>query len=369
MFKVFSFFSFIVFIFIIKSYSQTNDGQADLAYSQIGLPSNYVSIISDPSSQIYDDFSITSDWYIYKVIVVGADVSSSNNSFDVYFYNNDNGVPGALIYSAINQIYTISMLTWDIYQVTITLEIPAKLNLGDYFLSVRTFWWNQIEGSYGGAALSSPDGTTWVPVGPNSLTEYTDMYFELYGNSVTPVELTSFSATANDDNVVLSWITATETNNSGFDIQRSKDGEFETIGFVEGNGTTTEPQVYSFIDEEVVTGKYKYRLKQIDFDGTFEYSNEVEIEITTPSIFSLEQNYPNPFNPSTKIKYSLPQSSNVEIKIYDVLGKESATLVSEYKPAGSYEIQFDASLLPSGTYFYQIHAGSFLETKKMILMK
>ncbi len=192
-----------------------------------------------------------------------------------------------------------------------------------------------------------------------------------------PVELTSFSATVNDDNVELSWITSTETNNQGFEIQRSKDGKFETIGFVDGHGTTTETQVYSFIDKNLITGKYNYRLKQIDFDGTFEYSNVIEVEVTSPSTFSLEQNYPNPFNPNTKIRYTIPnviasetkQTQFVSLKIYDVLGNEVATLLNEHTPSGSYEVEFDASNLPSGTYFYQLRAGSFIETKKMIVLK
>ncbi|MCZ7614790.1 MAG: T9SS type A sorting domain-containing protein [Ignavibacteriaceae bacterium] len=192
-----------------------------------------------------------------------------------------------------------------------------------------------------------------------------------------PVELTSFSAVVNDDNVELCWITSTETNNQGFEIQRSKDGKFETIGFVDGHGTTTETQVYSFIDKNLITGKYNYRLKQIDFDGTFEYSNVIEVEVTSPSTFSLEQNYPNPFNPNTKIRYTIPnviasetkQTQFVSLKIYDVLGNEVATLLNEHTPSGSYEVEFGASNLPSGTYFYQLRAGSFIETKKMIVLK
>jgi hypothetical protein len=202
------------------------------------------------------------------------------------------------------------------------------------------------------------------------------MYFELWG-TIVPVELTSFSAIVNDDNVELSWITATETNNQGFEIQRSKDGEFETIGYVEGHGTTTESQAYSFQDKNVVTGNYNYRLKQIDFDGTSEYSNVIEVEVRSPSTFSLEQNYPNPFNPSTKIRYSVAnvisngakQSTIVALKVYDVLGNEIATLVNEEKPAGSYEVEFFADGLTSGIYFYKLQTGSYSETKKMILMK
>ncbi len=193
--------------------------------------------------------------------------------------------------------------------------------------------------------------------------------------SVVPVELTSFTANTNGSNVNLNWSTGTEINNSGFEIQRLKDSkiennkDWEIIGFVTGNGTTTETQSYSFTDDNLGSGKYLYRLKQIDFDGTFEYSNEVEVIINVPEKFELSQNYPNPFNPSTKIKYQIADSNPVSLKIYDVLGNEVVSLVNEVQSSGNYEVTFDASLLSSGTYFYKLQAGSFVETKKMILIK
>ena len=149
-------------------------------------------------------------------------------------------------------------------------------------------------------------------------------------------------------------------------------------------GTTTEPQTYFYKDENLSAAKYQYRLKQIDFDGTFEYSDIVEVEILPPAKFSLEQNFPNPFNPVTTIKYSIPnvtlsgvEGSRVQLKIFDVLGNEVAILVDEYKPAGKYEIEFNANKLSSGVYYYQLKAGdpssgsgqSFIQTRKMILLK
>jgi hypothetical protein len=133
---------------------------------------------------------------------------------------------------------------------------------------------------------------------------------------------------------------------------------------------------YSFIDENVSTGTYQYRLKQVDFDGSHTYSDIVEVDVTGPTQFSLEQNYPNPFNPTTKIRYQIPASLNpsqggtlVQLIVYDVLGNEIATLVNEEKTAGNYELEFDATGLPSGVYFYQLNAGNYIETKKMLLMK
>jgi hypothetical protein len=185
---------------------------------------------------------------------------------------------------------------------------------------------------------------------------------------VIPVELSSFTAITNGNEITLHWTTATELNNLGFEVQRSsKDKEFSTVGFVEGNGTTTEQQSYNFSDRNLNTGKYYYRLKQVDYDGSFEYSNMVEVEIT-PSSFSLSQNYPNPFNPSTMIKYSIPTSEFVTLKVFDVLGNEVATLVNEEKPAGGYEVEFNGKY-SSGVYFYKLQIGSFVETKKMVLMR
>jgi len=142
---------------------------------------------------------------------------------------------------------------------------------------------------------------------------------------------------------------------------------------VNGQGTSTELKHYTFINENLLSGKYAYRLKQIDFDGSYKYSNIIEVE-TNPVSFVLEQNYPNPFNPVTKIKYSIPTSVNgdwsgVSLKVYDVLGNEVAVLVDEVKEAGKYEITFDASELSSGIYLYRLEAGSFIKIFKMMLIK
>jgi hypothetical protein len=195
-----------------------------------------------------------------------------------------------------------------------------------------------------------------------------------------PVELVSFTSEVINYNVSLNLTTSTETNNQGFEIERKEapskspptgltSGEWVKIGFVEGYGTTTEPQFYSFIDESLQPGIYQYRLKQIDFDGSFEYSIVVEVIIQGPTEFSLSQNYPNPFNPATSLQYSVSSRQIVSLKVYDLLGNEIATIVNEEKPAGEYEVEFNGIELSSGIYFYQLKAGSFIETKKMILLK
>ena len=191
---------------------------------------------------------------------------------------------------------------------------------------------------------------------------------------IIPVELTSFTASTNENQVTLNWSTASEINNHGFEIQRSSNGEFVTVGFVEGHGTTTEIQSYSYTDREITEGSYGYRLKQIDFGGAYSYSDVIEVDVTNPKEFALYQNYPNPFNPSTNIEFSLAVDSKVSLKVFDILGQEVANLISSDLVAGSHSVDFNASLLNSGVYFYRIEATgidgtNFTNVKKMILTK
>jgi hypothetical protein len=191
-----------------------------------------------------------------------------------------------------------------------------------------------------------------------------------FDRSIIPVELTSFSASVFDGQVRLVWKTATEKNNSGFVIERSTNNlSYERIGFVEGMGTTTQTTSYSFFDKSALSGKYYYRLKQVDYNGAFEYSNVVEVDLGIPQKFELMQNYPNPFNPSTVIAYSLSANSLVTLKVYDVLGNEVSALVNQFQPAGSYQVTFNANNLADGVYFYTLTTDNFTSTKKMILLK
>jgi len=187
---------------------------------------------------------------------------------------------------------------------------------------------------------------------------------------VVPVELTSFTASVIENNVTLNWITATELNNSGFDVLRStEETVWEKIGFVAGFGTTTEIHSYSFVDENLASGQYTYRLKQVDYDGTFELSDVINVEVTNPVKYNLSQNYPNPFNPSTAIKFSLAEGGNVTLNVYNTLGEEVALLVNQIMESGTHEVNFDALNLNSGIYFYRIEAGDFSQVKKMTLLK
>ena len=185
-----------------------------------------------------------------------------------------------------------------------------------------------------------------------------------------PVELTSFTATANGKEVTLNWSTATELNNQGFEVQRKfGSNDFVTIGSVKGHGTTTSPNNYTYVDKLVDAGKYFYRLKQIDFGGKYEYSQTVEVNWSPFTTYKLEQNYPNPFNPTTTIGFGIPEKGNVKLSILNILGEEIKILLNEEKEAGYHSVDFDGSDLPSGVYFYQLKAGSFIETKKMVLLR
>ncbi len=237
-----------------------------------------------------------------------------------------------------------------------------------------------------GIYLSEDNGTTWKKVfdeRANAIAEDENgfiylgcpsgLYRILYSD--LPVELVSFSALVEENSVTLNWITATETNSSGFEVQRLQYSKierlqnWETIGFVEGKGTTTEANNYCFIDIELQSGTYKYRLKQIDFDGSFEHSQEIDVEIKAPLEFTLKQNYPNPFNPSTTISYQLPESGKVNLVVYDILGKEIVSLVNEYKTSGNYDVEFNTSTLPSGVYIYSLRLNDYSSVKKMTAVK
>ena len=197
-----------------------------------------------------------------------------------------------------------------------------------------------------------------------------DIGIIVYG--IIPVELTSFTAIAQNDDVILNWVTSTETNNLGFDVERrstKSNSSWQKLGFISGNGTTTEKSSYSFADKNPVEGKSYYRLKQIDFDGSSKIYNSVEVDFGTVKEYSLSQNYPNPFNPSTEINYSIAKSGNVTLKVYNLLGSEIATLVNGFMEAGKHSVKFDARDFTSGIYFYTIKADNFTSTRKMILMK
>lgn len=218
------------------------------------------------------------------------------------------------------------------------------------------------------ALNTTASGSTLTASG---LTTFSD--FGIGGDSLQnplPVELSSFISAVNGRNVTLNWSTSSEINNSGFDVERSFNNIWNKIGNISGNGTTNSQNSYTFTDRVLTSGIYYYRLKQMDFNGNFKYYNlSNEIQIGIPEKYDLSQNYPNPFNPSTRINYNIPEDSKVSLRIFDISGKEVNKLVDEFKTAGYYSVNFNASTLSSGIYFYTISAGNFITTKKMTLLK
>ncbi len=185
-----------------------------------------------------------------------------------------------------------------------------------------------------------------------------------------PVELSSFTTSVSGNSVTLNWKTATETNNSGFAVQRkTSNSGWTNISFVNGNGTSTQTHEYSYTDNNLETGKYSYRLKQVDLDGSFGYSNVVEANVETPARFELAQNYPNPFNPTTKIDFSVPANSNVKLTVYNVLGQQIAVLVNGFMKSGNHTADFNAAGFNSGLYFYKLESNGVSLVKKMMLVK
>lgn len=303
------------------------------------------------------------------------------NFFTTRFLNNDFG-----IIAGYNSPAPVASKTTDGGTTWIPLSLPSDYDGSSLwsvgFKDTSTFWLGGINGSI---YYTTDGGNSWTkskPVTGNTLYSFAvvgnDMWISgtqgtiLKGfvDPLIPVEMVSFNASVSGNSVNLVWKTATELNNKGFEVERKYEaGNWTKIAFVSGNGTTTETNVYSYTDNAVKNGKVSYRLKQVDFDGSFEYSDIVEANIGTPDKFELLQNYPNPFNPTTSIKYTLPAKSKVELRIYNILGKEVANLVNEMQDAGSYEVSFNASGLSSGVYFYELNAGSFNSKKKMVLIK
>ena len=186
-----------------------------------------------------------------------------------------------------------------------------------------------------------------------------------------PVELNSFTSTVINNTVKLNWTTATEVNSSSFDVEKTTINKENWISLssIKASGNSNSPKNYSFVDRNIISGKYNYRLKMVDNDGTFKYSTAIEANISEPYKFALEQNFPNPFNPSTTISFTLPLISRVVLSIYNELGQKVAELFNGEKAAGSHSIEWNAGNFNSGIYFYELKTEKYSLTKKLILMK
>ena len=252
----------------------------------------------------------------------------------------------------------------------ITTNSPVRIGFAGFPTGVSS-------GSYSNSYVLTAQQEAWLLSDSMYVNVHSNLFpggeirHQLIPDAPLPVELASFISEVSGNEVTLNWTTLKEINNAGFDIERklSVTSDWTKAGFVEGHGTVTGSNEYSFT-ETVSSGKYNYRLKQIDVNGNFEYfnlSNEVIVGI--PESYSLSQNYPNPFNPSTKINYSIKEEGNVNITLYNIYGKEVAVILNENRTAGFYNLQFNSSGLSSGVYFYKIISGNFTDTKRMTLVK
>ncbi|NUN10720.1 MAG: T9SS type A sorting domain-containing protein [Ignavibacteriaceae bacterium] len=236
-----------------------------------------------------------------------------------------------------------------------------------------------INGTEGNLYCGRYNGSSWallnaVDAGTNTLSGTVSAFSEFTGGqmSALPVELKSFSAKLVDGKPSLTWQTATEINNYGFDVERSTDkSNWSKIGFVQGAGNSNSPKNYNYTDNTAVSGKYFYRLKQVDTDGTFDYSPVVEVDMgILPGGYRLEQNYPNPFNPSTSIKFAFSKDTKAAIKVYNALGVEVREIYNGIAEAGRvYDIKFNAAGLSSGVYYYKLITPEKTDVRKMMLTK
>lgn len=305
--------------------------------------------------------------------------------YGIYFSDQNNGITSAAVFTGEGAISrtTDGGVNWS------TLPFFSNALYDLYFPALQTAFGYAV-GAAGIIIKTTDGGSSWTSQTSGTSSSLFDVTFanELTGYAVgengtilktntggeIPVELTSFSAKLEEKSVRISWKTATETNNRGFNIQR-KTGEnkWENLVFIQGYGTTSEEHTYSYndnLENLKYQGNIYYRLEQIDLDGSVNYSHIAEIDYSPkPEDYDLGQNYPNPFNPVTSIKYSLPEGSQVKLIVYDLLGNEVKSLVNQYEPAGSYSVKFNGANLTSGIYIYRLQAGDFISTKRMVLIK
>lgn len=288
-------------------------------------------------------------------------------------YNSGVNPPGTLTGQYSNGYWEITPTGGSGYTYDITLNYsPAILfNIADEN-NIKIAKRDGGNWDYLNNAIVNTTNKTVTAAGLNSFSQFA----LTSSDAPLPVELASFTSMAIRNEVILDWSTTLEINNSGFDIERSQvnssnTNNFQKVGSIQGNGTTNEIKSYKFNDRNVQTGRYKYRLKQIDFNGNYQYFDlSSEVNVGVPDKYDLSQNYPNPFNPVTKINYDMPKDGKVNLRIYDITGREIAALINnEIQPAGYYTIIFNASNLSSGVYFYRLAAGDFVSTKKLVLLK
>ncbi len=367
--------------FLLQAPNQVNGVFADASCALCGtgqqtVAENFAATISNATTGILE------------LVMYGGyypeNIPNTTDNFTILVHADAAGSPGTVIWSqsglqATSRVSTgVVLFGVNEYMFTFDFDAANAIMLpttGTYWIEIfnnsvesGNFFWetgtlDATHGVAGSGWYTTTPGTAW------NLDPATDFSLTVNGDDALPVELVSFAATSNGTAVNLNWQTASEINNKGFEIQKMFGSVFETIGYVEGNGTTTENNYYSFTDNKVTSGTYTYRLKQVDLDGTFKYSNEVEVNVIAAAKFALAQNYPNPFNPTTNINFSIAETGNVKLAVYNTLGQEVATLVNGIMAAGQHVATLNAQSLPSGAYFYKLQSGNSVMIKKMLLLK
>lgn len=301
-----------------------------------------------------------------------------------YGFNNDDsyGYPGGLSLAPIATVASLDVTPeFAINEINTPHCVDGLVldNFGNPVVGVRVDFVRTGANAGAGFAFTNASGVaqycyTGTVAGLDTIIGSTgslaDTVFKLW-EGILPVELASFTSTVNGSNVKLSWSTSSEVNNSRFEIERSSlSSEWTNLGYVNGNGTTSEIRNYEFIDRNLSTGKYNYRLKQVDYNGNFEYYNLTnEVVIGAPDKFALMQNYPNPFNPTTKIDFNLPNDANVNISVFDNSGKLVSVITNGFRTAGYHSVEFNGSNLASGIYFYKLETSGLSKVMKMTLIK
>lgn len=306
-------------------------------------------------------------------------IGNGRDAFDFTINQDSSGFPGRII-AGPYRVAGTGTGTVKTFTSTVPGSQPPEIASGDFWVLIN--YLPESPGAPGiGVDANPPNAgrgkyylgsTGWQDFGAGNL-----MVSAFIADTVTviPVELTSFNAEVEGNNVKLNWTAATQLNNQGFEIQRKAEGlDFQTVGFIKGAGTTSDQKSYSYSDKNLQDGNYTYRLKQVDFNGAYAYSSTVNVSVVMPKVYSLSQNYPNPFNPTTMIKYSVPEAQHVTLEIYNSLGEKIRTLVNSAQEAGNHTVQWDGlnssgRSTASGMYLYKITAGKFTSVKKMLLIR
>lgn len=322
-------------------------------YGELGLADFRIALYKDNGTR-YGPYH-----YLSSFTVGGTDL---NDESFTYYYKDISGLQNGHA-DGFSLTYNTEVLQFISYGGVLTATVGDAIGLTSTDIGVA----ENSNTPIGYSLQLSGSGTqyddfVWIPPSPEAKGTTN-------GEQALPVELTTFAATTHAKGVKLNWSTATEVNNYGFEIERNIIGNWTKIGFVNGHGNSNSPKDYSFVDKSAIVGEVSYRLKQIDTDGAFEYSDVVTVTSTNLAKYELYQNHPNPFNPNTIISFSLLEVSIVKLTVYNAIGQKVMELANEQMDVGFHKVNFDASNLSSGFYFYRLETPNYSKTIKMILLR